>query len=446
MGRFKDMNSFTGELRVMQKLTEYEFGVELWIMRDGVNDNGWDFRNVDKYYQTFLGTPILCAYVAGQIGDGHNMREKLNLETGETYYSFTDGTAERIVGAISDDPRDLTLKKRDGHIWVVAKGRLWSFYAPELVDKIVRTGRMDVSAETEVKEAVKDGNIEIYNVWAGLGVTILGDRVEPAIPGARIAALTAMQDEFKSLKLRAASLSNKNKSQNQKKTHKGVKGQMNKQAMARLAPKFEGYKIVGLSDDGMRVALVDEKGCAFSYVFNAEDKGEVISAKIEPATLSAVYSFGGESQDVFVDVADIIDFVAANAKTVNMETEALIHQLEEAQSLIQTMQAEEHDRRISSVKDALKKTLAEINSVSEEDDMSMECSAIEADAETYASMETDGKFCGDVEACKVLKAKWAEKTLAREMNKKKAFAWGDVHDAGAVDNGGIDGMLAFING
>ena len=37
------------------------------------------------------------------------MRETRNPKTGESYYTFTDGTAERIVGTISDDEKDLSL-------------------------------------------------------------------------------------------------------------------------------------------------------------------------------------------------------------------------------------------------------------------------------------------------------------------------------------------------
>ncbi len=45
------------------------------MLRSGVNRNKWDYRNADHYANTFLGTPILCAFPAGPIGDGHNMKE-----------------------------------------------------------------------------------------------------------------------------------------------------------------------------------------------------------------------------------------------------------------------------------------------------------------------------------------------------------------------------------
>lgn len=196
----------SGTLKVTQRLNEYEFGVELWVMREDENRNKWSYQNLAEYYKTFVGQPILVAYVGRQVGDGHNMAKRRDPETGEEYYSFMDGTAERIVGTLSEDERDFTLVERDGHTWLKAKGRLFEFYAPELVEKIRRQGTMEVSAETNVTESHKEGDVDVFTKWTGLGVTILGDRVNPAIPGASIAKLAAMQEEFKSLKLRAASL------------------------------------------------------------------------------------------------------------------------------------------------------------------------------------------------------------------------------------------------
>ena len=42
--------SASGTLKVMQKLNEYEFGVELWVLREGENRNKWDYRNLRDYY------------------------------------------------------------------------------------------------------------------------------------------------------------------------------------------------------------------------------------------------------------------------------------------------------------------------------------------------------------------------------------------------------------
>lgn len=444
---------FSGELRVTQKLSDYEFGVEIWVMREGKNRNNWDYRNLDKHYLTFVGRPILCAYVRDKIGDGHNMAEKFDRQSGKKYYSFTGDTAERIVGTLSDDPKDFTLAERDGHKWLVAKGRLFSFYAPELVEKIVRTGRMDVSAETEVKKENTEGDTEIYTDWIGLGVTILGDDVEPAIPGACIAALAAMQKEFNSVKLRAASLnSTQHKAAKKNANHKGVNRKMNKQAAARLAGKFEGFRIVGLSADGMRVALIDSEGSPYAYTFNEEDRGEVVSSRIIPAALSVSFNFDGEAENaVDADLADILEYVVASVRTEDADAKALRDQLETANQTISALNAAEHARRLQAVKDALKGALEEIRTASSGEDFGLESemNALSERAEEFAALERDGVFCGDTEARDRLRAahsaKVIEKGEERIRRERSGFAW----NSGLVEpgqNGGIEEMLASING
>lgn len=435
----------SGILNVLQRLNKYEFAVELWIMREGQNRNKWDYRNLENHYLTFRGAPILCAYVGREIGDGHNMREVKDIKTGESYYTFTDGTAERIVGTISDDENDLSLQEGDGHTWIVAKGRLWSFYAPELVDKIVRTGRMEVSAETEVVPGQKEDGYEVYTDWTGIGVTILGDNVQPAIPGANIAALAAMQDQFKEMKLRVASLSSE--TNKPKAPEKGVKRMNNKQAIDRLAPKFEGYKIVGLSDDCMRVALVDATGCAFSYTFNAEDGEEIIESRIKPANLSTVYAFDGENMDVAVDIGDIVEYVATNSSTHSEAVSTLQNQLDDANATIEKMQDAEHKRRIDAVKAAVNAAADAIRNAAED-----ECTDIEADAaeiannaEQYASMEDNGEFVGDKKASHDLMAACMEKKLKNAQNsQRKSFAW-SFGNGEHGDTGGIDGMFSYFS-
>lgn len=194
-----------GKLKVLRKLSEYEMAVELWVMREGENENKWDYRNMEECYETFLGTPILCAFPNGKVGDGHNMEEKDDPVTGAKYYSFVDGSCERIVGMISDDPKDLKIIQENGEKWLIAKGRLFTFYAKELVDNIISNGVMEVSAETQVFDSHIEGDVEVFTRWSGIGVTILGKGVAPAIPGARIEELAAMKEEFNTVCLKAAS-------------------------------------------------------------------------------------------------------------------------------------------------------------------------------------------------------------------------------------------------
>lgn len=445
--------AFCGEIRVLQRLSQYEFGVELWVIREGVNRNDWDYRNLDKHYLSFVGRPILIAYVNPEHpGDGHNMRERIDPKTGEAYYSFTDGTAERIVGTLSDDEKDFTLVERDGHTWLRAKGKLFAFYAKELVDYIVKQGAMEVSAETEVEESADEPNV-FYN-WVGLGVTILGKDVAPAIPGARIAAMTALKQEFNQVKLRAASYRKAEKektAENQaKKTKKqGVKKSMNRQALARLAPLFEGYRVVGLSEDGLRVALMDSKGGAYEYTFLAEDNGAVVPTRIKEI---AICAFIGDADNAVAVDADAIYEIGFNAASQESgDVRELTERLNAADETIKQLQAAEHERRLNEVKETLNRTLEEIRLAANEgdEDLSGDMERLAANAEEYAAMEEDGRFIGAQKARRDLMAVKGEKDTVRAnqmaARKRNSFAWFSG-DNGSDDTDGVAGMLSRING
>lgn len=438
----------SGELRVMQRLSEYEFGVELWVMRSGLNENHWDFRNMREHYLTFVGQPILCAYVGRKVGDGHNMREVRDPYTGEKGYTFMDGTAERIVGTLSDDPKDFSIVEEGGNEWIRAKGRLFQFYAPELVEKIVRTGRMDVSAETDTKKSHMDGENEIITDWAGLGVTVLGDDVPPAIPGARIKALSAMQEEFKTLKLRAASL-DPGKGSNETNKRKGV-NIMSKKAMEAMSEKFKGYRVVALSEDGMHVGLVDSAGSAYTYAFNAEDNGAVVESRIKPAYLTAAFPFG-EGVNAMAEVSDIVDYACAAKGQQAEDVKALRARLDAAEEKIRTMEAVEHERRVEAVKEAVNGALADIQACAEEGDTDMTETAkgLCDRAEEFAAMETDGKFCGADRAVLDLMAAHGkaqtEKRKKEMAAKQHSFAWNNPKTNGG-EGGGIAEMLSHMNG
>ena len=66
-----------GELKVLAKENDLFYLVEIAVMREGLNRNGWDYRNADKYAETFMGCPILTAYVGNKIGDGPERRRVL---------------------------------------------------------------------------------------------------------------------------------------------------------------------------------------------------------------------------------------------------------------------------------------------------------------------------------------------------------------------------------
>ena len=220
--------AFDGEIKVLQKQGEWLYGVEIWLLNDKTNRNKWRFTDMAGHKDLFKGTPLLIAYVNNGmgIGDGHNYRMEIDPKTGEERPSFTDATAERIVGALSDDPADFRLEERDGYTWIVGKGNLWRWYAKEVVEKIERDslqGRgMSISIEALVTKSHMENDTEVEDDYIILGTTILGDHVLPAVADARITALQEIGQRFNELKIRAASYKNKGRELPDN-TNKGVK-------------------------------------------------------------------------------------------------------------------------------------------------------------------------------------------------------------------------------
>jgi len=144
-------------------------------------------------------------------------------------------------------------------VWAIARGKLWRFYNPELVDKIARQGRMSVSAETNVTKAHRETDREVYSQWYGLGVTILGDGVAPAVPGANIKALEAMQSQFKEMQLRAASY-HTDKPQDNNKGVKTLSGMSNVPLLKKVQEKFKDYRILDMSENGDHILMLNASG------------------------------------------------------------------------------------------------------------------------------------------------------------------------------------------
>ena len=456
------MSKAAGELRVLQRLNRYEFAFEADILRDGPVQGGrWVFNNLAENYQTFAGRPVLVAYIGSKIGDGHNARERIDPETGESYRSFTDATAERIVGAISDDPEDLTLVEKSGSMWVQVKGILWSAYAPELVEKIVRTGRMDVSIEADVFEIREEDGKEVYDSWAGIGLTILGDDVDPAVPGANIRALAEMQEEFESMKLRVASLVQEDKVTTKPKTmnKKDVSNHMifTKQQIKALQERFEGYRVLAaIQKDGyIRVMLLRAKDHTFCTVKleseNAEvneDDVSVCGATVQMETEDGD-SLCAEAGDVICEEAERAE---KECKALASERDALAEQVKELTSQLTAMREFEQKRRVQAAKDHATATLEKFNANRDEkvDVKVLESIVADAEAGHYTNiMDAEGAWIGLSAVEKDVKALCADAVSEIDArlaaSKRGKFVWEGMGSAKpASDDGSPEALLSRL--
>ena len=436
---------FVGELRVLERVNQYEFAFEADILRTGPVQGGrWEFENLEQNYKTFAGRPVLIAYVGRRVGDGHNASERIDPETGERYRSFTDATAERIIGMISEDESDLTLFESDGYTWLRVKGLIWTYYAKEAVDTLVRTGRMDVSIEAEVHDVREVDGREVYDSWSALGLTVLGDGVDPAVPGANIRALADMQEEFESMKLRVASLvAEENKPNNPQKKGMTASMKLSNKQRAELQPKFGDNKVLAAEqyDDGsVFVCLMTATGSTATYKMASMDEA-VYLEKIETVNAQVHFCAGDGKEDMCVDASDLTDCAAENAKECLDRAECAEKELKECKAEIDRMVEIENTRRMSAARKAATDALDAFNVDRDEKVSADALKALNADIEAgkfTALCDENGMWNGDEAITEKVLAICAkadmeyQKRLAAKRDETKPMTWGSVKQASAT--------------
>ena len=435
-------NSFTGKLRVLSKEDDFLYRVEVWLLNSEVNRNNWQYLNLDEHRKLFVDTPILVAYTGGKVGDGHNFRMKRD-ENGEEYASFTDANAERIVGWFKNDD-DIRIEEKDGVRWIVGNGTIWAYYARELADMLTEQGAegMDVSIETLVDSYEVKNGVEVFDKYQILGTTILGSGVSPAVAGAHIRA-ASLDEDLKNFKLRVASyMETANESKKGKK-----RMAMNKTQLEALGQKFNGYKIVGTSEDGKHIALLSETdNCFYGYVFNGEE--EVNAADIKPVSLNAEADFG-EDTKVPLDAAGIyaneIEKLANRAANAESRADA-------AEAECKALKEKETKRRNKAVVAAINALIAAYNADAEEAMDEKECADIVEDAEKGEFSDCDnaeGEFCGEEKACALVKARIFdhEQKIREKKNAANAavHSWlDDLRKNKNENSDSIEGLLSRI--
>lgn len=360
-----------GRLKVLEAVNRKLYRVEIWALNDRVNRNGWKYINLESHLPEFQDIPILTAYLRDGkvIGDGHNFDMRIDPKTGEQYASFTAADAERIVGWIPKDA-NIRIEQDGGTKWVVVTGYLWTWYARELVEKIAgQGGGMEVSIETLVTKEHKENGYDVEEQFIVLGVTVLGDGVSPAVAGASIKSLAELRSSMKDEILKAASYIGEKEPETQKTTNPKERKKITMiptmRQLAEAGKAFEGYTCVGLSEDGMRVALLSADHAPFFYAFSETDKGNVIPERIKAA--SAIVTFKADEMETEAS----LDTVMAPALNSLNAAEKRVKDLEaNVQSLtekLEGMEKREKARRLQAAKDAAKTALDKFNANRDED-------------------------------------------------------------------------------
>ena len=360
-----------GRLKILEAVNRKLYRVEIWALNDKVNRNGWKYINLESHLQEFQDIPILTAYLRDGkvIGDGHNFDMRIDPKTGEQYASFTAADAERIVGWV---PKDASIRiEPDGETkWVVVTGYLWTWYARELVEKIAgQGGGMEVSIETLVTKEHREDGYDVEESYTILGITVLGDGVSPAVAGASIKSLAELRSSMKDEILKAASFIGEKEPETQT-TTKSKERKNNtmiptKRQLEEAGKSFASYTCVGLSEDGMRVALLSADNAPFHYVFSETDKGNVIPERIKAA--SAVVVFKADEQETEASLDAVMAPALNSLKTAEERIKALEAENKTLNDKLAGMVSREKARRLQAAKDIAKAELDKFNANRDED-------------------------------------------------------------------------------
>lgn len=489
--------SFTGEIRNLQKRNEFISEIEVWLLNDKPNRNGWQYTDMSGNKDQFAGTPLLIAYVNNgrTIGDGHNFEMQYDAQGNESP-SFVAPTAERIIGMLSEDKNDIRVEQMvDGTEWIVGKGFIWKWYAKEAVEKIERDSKlgkpMSISIETLVTDYhMNEEGIEVEDKYLVLGTTILGDGVTPAVEGAHIVALSALASEFEGLRIRAASymgneesedddepdeldepegeeeeeeetdpdepdddaaeetpIENKTQKSNEKGETNKVKA-FSKKQIAELSNKFEGYTVLSAGQDeaGIHVCLMSADGA--TYVYNMETVEDMVdTGKIHRCEAQAV--FAGEGWELAVDACDLTDALSAEVIRANGELEVATANLAEAKSTIESMTTKELKRRVSAAKAKALSTLEEFNANREQKIEASILTKINEAIENgdFSECENaEGEWCGEEEVCSQVLAACAVEVMKQDkataMANNSSYVWDKFEGKGRHQTGDVQDLLA----
>lgn len=464
-----------GEIKLLQRRNEFLYDVELWMLSASANRNNWKYPVNEAVARLFLGKPLLTAYIGDGtiVGDGHNFLEYFD-ENGEIHGDFTAADAERIVGSLSEDPADIRVVERDGDTWIVGRGTLWEWYCGQLCEQIrglAEQGRtMPVSIETLVSESHMDGDIEVMDEFIVLGVTILGVHVTPAVAGARITALQALESgEYQQLKLKAASYLNPKTTETEPKNNetkpdgaeaeppenksKGVKQALiyNKKQLETLAKRFPEYILLAASKDDETGAIkVKMRNASFDlYSYEMQSEGEtVVPERFQPFFASVDLGDG-----VSMDANDYNDQMAAELRRMTADKTAAEDELKKTREALNKMQENEKKRRIEVSKAAVKRALENFNAnrtVKVDEAAVAEVLKKAEDGDYTTCKDGEGCWTGEAAAERDCLAECAKKDieiqakLAKDaaQKEKNVHIWEKLNDNSAgADDGSVGALL-----
>lgn len=457
MRKYKTINSndkivsFEGQLRLLSAKDGWLQKVEVRLLNEEENRNGWIYRNLDEHRKLFARTPILCAYVGDKIADGHNFTMRKDEKEGKEVPDFTAPDAERIVGYFAND-EDIRIEFIDGKKWIVGVGTIFTWYNRQLVEKLKSRGSLSVSIETLINEMHYEGKTEVFTKYQILGTTILNEKVNPAVVGANIKTLQ-FKGDIQEFTMRVASFDKQqlglpnNEPQTQQKSKKGVGKSMKILNLDDIRDKFEGYTVLGCN--GLSVALLSDEGRTFKYTFQ-ENEDTVVPSRIEAVAVNSVFGEGDGA--VTVSAEQLIGTEKSQLNAAKAALEKEVQKNAELTAKLNKMEEQETARRKEAVKAAIKSRLADNKHDCGYDLPDTLCDSLMTDEciGKYAGMvDEHGAFCGekqamcDVDALCMDEIRKENKAKAEQKAKNNGFKWSNIRD-GADESGASKGVMSSL--
>ena len=453
MNKFRTINSsgkivsFEGQLRLLSAKDGWLQKVEVRLLNEEENRNGWIYRNLDEHRKLFARTPLLCAYVGDKIADGHNFTMRKDEKEGKEVPDFTAPDAERIVGYFANDD-DIRIEYIDGKKWIVGVGTIFTWYNRQLVEKLKSRGSLSVSIETLIDEMHYEGKTEVFTKYQILGTTILNEKVNPAVVGANIKTLQ-FKGDIQEFTMRVASFDKQqlglpnNEPQTQQNSKKGVGKSMKILNLDDIRDKFEGYTVLGCN--GLSVALLSDEGRTFKYTFQ-ENEDTVVPSRIEAVAVNSVFGEGDGA--VTVSAEQLIGTEKSQLNAAKAALEKEVQKNAELTAKLNKMEEQETARRKEAVKAAIKSRLADNKRDCGYDLPDTLCDSLMTDEciGKYAGMvDEHGVFCGEKQAMCDVDALCMDEI--RKENKAKAknngFKWSNIRD-GADESGASKGVMSSL--
>ncbi len=437
---------FQGSLRVCGVDDKKNYTVELMLLNELVNENNWQYTQIESHKKEVEDIPILYSVINGKIGNSHDF-EIVTSSDGKQYASFIGAESEHPYGWIPqyiNGKPNAQIKRIDNIDWLVAQGYLPRFYNTEMIAELEKNGgKMPISIETLIEEYHMVGNVEVEDKYRIIGVTILGVTTKPAVKGANIKKNAVNKQSLEELKLRAASLANanSNKEPQTQNTNKNKENTMKVKNLEDLKPAFKALGYSALKVNGQTVALLSDTGRLCSYTY-CDNEDTIVPERINEVSVTSTFGEGDDAISLSGQefVGAMIAKLNATEAALKDATTKYTADTEALNLQLNKLKEAETQRRKNAIREAVKSQFEKNQkhcSFAVDEHMCDDLLTDECVSKYASIVDINGEFAGDKEITKEIDSRFMakmreedEKEKMRKNAQEKTFLWQDFVNGG----------------